>query len=279
MEKALINKIINFSNVDGPGNRLVIFFQGCPFKCLYCHNPETINLCLNCGECVKYCPKKALKIIDKKVIWDDKSCVNCDTCIKVCKHLSSPKVKYYSVEELVKHIKKVRPFIRGITVSGGECTNYKDFILELFKEVKKLGLTCLLDSNGCYEYKNMQDLIEISDGVMLDVKSYNNEFHKEIIGKSNEVVISNMNYLLSKNKLEEVRTVILPNEDDNNYFTVDNVSKIIKDKTRYKLIKYRYFGVRKEGVDRFGKVVVNDDYIEKYKELAIKNGCNDVVIR
>jgi len=279
MEKALISKIINFSNVDGPGNRLVIFFQGCLFKCLYCHNPETINLCLNCGECVKYCPKKALKIIDKKVIWDDKSCVNCDTCIKVCKHLSSPKVKYYFVEELVEHIKKVRPFIRGITVSGGECTNYKDFILELFKEVKKLGLTCLLDSNGCYDYKNMQDLIEISDGVMLDVKSYNNDFHKEIIGKSNEVVISNLNYLLNKNKLEEVRTVILPNEDDNNYFTVDNVSKIIKDKTRYKLIKYRYFGVRKEGVDRFGKVVVNDNYIEKYKELAIKNGCNDVVIR
>lgn len=193
--------------------------------------------------------------------------------------MSSPKVKYYSVEELVEHIKKVRPFIRGITVSGGECTNYKDFILELFKEVKNLGLTCLLDSNGCYDYKNMQDLIEISDGVMLDVKSYNNDFHREIMGKSNEVVISNLNYLLNKNKLEEVRTVILPNEDDNNYFTVDNVSKIIKDKTRYKLIKYRYFGVRKEGVDRFGKVVVNDNYIEKYKELAIKNGCNDVVIR
>ncbi len=279
MEKALINKIINFSNVDGPGNRLVIFFQGCPFKCLYCHNPETINLCLNCGECVTHCPRKALKIINKKVIWDDKSCINCDTCIKVCKHLSSPKVKYYSVEELVEHIQKVRPFIRGITVSGGECTNYKDFILELFKEAKKLGLTCLLDSNGCYDYENMQDLMEISDGVMLDVKSYSNDFHKEIIGKSNEVVISNLNYLLNKNKLEEVRTVILPNEDDNNYFTVDNVSKIIKDKSRYKLIKYRYFGVRKEGVDRFGKVVVTDKYIEKYKELAVKNGCNDVVIR
>jgi len=38
-----INKILNFSSVDGPGNRLVVFFQGCNFNCNYCHNPETID--------------------------------------------------------------------------------------------------------------------------------------------------------------------------------------------------------------------------------------------
>ncbi|MBN2260813.1 MAG: radical SAM protein [Clostridiales bacterium] len=38
-----INKIINFSSVDGPGNRLVVFFQGCNLNCVYCHNPETID--------------------------------------------------------------------------------------------------------------------------------------------------------------------------------------------------------------------------------------------
>ena len=38
-----INKILNFSSVDGPGNRLVVFTQGCNFNCLYCHNPETID--------------------------------------------------------------------------------------------------------------------------------------------------------------------------------------------------------------------------------------------
>ncbi len=280
MEKALINKIINFSNVDGPGNRMAIFFQGCPFRCLYCHNPETINICFNCGKCISSCPTNSLSFNDdKKVIWNEKTCVNCDTCIKICPNLSSPKVKEYTVEELVNKIKKVKPFIRGITVSGGECTNYPKFIYELFKEVKKLGLTCLIDSNGCYDYKNIEDLIMISDGVMLDVKAFNNDFHKEIIGKSNDVVIDNLKYLLSINKLEEVRTVILPNQKENNEYTVKMVSSIIKDKTKYKLIKYRYYGVRKEGLDKFNKVIVDDDAINYYKDIAIKNGCSKVVIK
>ncbi|WP_350342708.1 radical SAM protein [Proteinivorax tanatarense] len=42
MNNLHINKIVDFSYVDGPGNRLVLFLQGCNFNCQYCHNPETI---------------------------------------------------------------------------------------------------------------------------------------------------------------------------------------------------------------------------------------------
>ena len=62
MKKAPVNKIIPFSNVDGPGNRTSIFFQGCPFNCLFCHNPETIHMCQNCGVCVEKCPVGALSV-------------------------------------------------------------------------------------------------------------------------------------------------------------------------------------------------------------------------
>ena len=57
---APVNKIIPFSNVDGPSNRMAIFFQGCQFNCRFCHNPETINLCIHCGKCVETCPTNAL---------------------------------------------------------------------------------------------------------------------------------------------------------------------------------------------------------------------------
>ena len=105
---APINNIIPFSNVDGPGNRTSIFFQGCPFQCLYCHNPETINICNNCGVCVDHCPVNALEFINDKVVWNKKKCISCDTCIKVCPHLSSPKITYMSVDQVFEEILKYR---------------------------------------------------------------------------------------------------------------------------------------------------------------------------
>jgi len=43
--RALIADTVPFSNVDGPGNRFVVFFQGCNFDCIACHNPSTIAVC------------------------------------------------------------------------------------------------------------------------------------------------------------------------------------------------------------------------------------------
>ena len=92
MKTAPVNKIIPFSNVDGPGNRTSIFFQGCPFNCLFCHNPETIRMCVSCGACVPGCPTGALSVgEDGTVEWDGGKCVSCDTCIKACPNDASPR--------------------------------------------------------------------------------------------------------------------------------------------------------------------------------------------
>ncbi|MGL5868541.1 YjjW family glycine radical enzyme activase [Clostridium chrysemydis] len=273
---AVVNKIIPFSCVDGPGNRMVIFFQGCNFSCTYCHNPETINKCNNCGECVKGCPSGALKMASGKVSYDKEECIDCDRCIKVCKNLSSPKTKDYSVIELLEEIKKCRPFISGITVSGGECTLNKEFLVELFKKVKDLGLTLFVDTNGNIDLEKNKDLVDITDKFMLDIKSIDEEENITLTGASNKLPIKNLKYLLYLNKIFEVRTVVCNNLDS--FKTIDETSKIIKDRCRYKIIKYREFGVREEGIKLHGEESPSLEFMEKLKDKAISNGCLDTII-
>lgn len=273
---AIINKIIPFSCVDGLGNRMTIFFQGCNYRCTYCHNPETINKCNNCGVCVSNCGSNALFIENDKVIWDKDECINCDKCIKICPNLASPKVKDYSVEELFKEIENVRFFIDGITVSGGECTLNSEFLIELFKKVKELDLTCYIDTNGSYNISSNKELLEVADKVMLDVKAIDDLEHIKLTGKSNKIALENLRELMKLNKLYEVRTVIAPGL--NNEYTVSKVGSLVKDNCRYKLIKYREFGVREEGIKVHGNKGISLEYINKLKEIAIKSGCSNTII-
>ena len=243
--KAPINKIIEFSYVDGPGLRTSCFVQKCNISCLYCHNPETQKLCTNCGLCVSKCPKEALSMVDNIVTWDDKKCVNCGTCISVCPNYASPKVKYMEASEVYKEIKKNIPFIRGITVSGGECMLYPLFLRELFTYAKEDNLSCLIDSNGTIDFSKYPDLLSLADGVMLDVKSWDNLVFKRLTGSSNEIIKKNLSYLDKINKIEEIRIVyhkdfVVAKE------AILGISKTLNKSSniKLKLIKYRNNGVR-----------------------------------
>ena len=269
MISAPVNKIIPFSNVDGPSNRTAIFFQGCPFNCLFCHNPETINMCVSCGVCAEHCPAGALRIDDrKKVIWDKDKCAQCDTCIKVCPHDSSPKITWMSVGDVMKQIRRTLPYIGGITVSGGECTLYIDSLNELFSEVKKLGKTCLIDSNGSFDFEKDPRVLDVCDGVMLDVKAYPEEWHRHLVRHDRGIVLKNLRYLLEQDKLYEVRTIIFPGRDQENEEVVRYVSGVIGDRCFYKIIRYRPFGVREKYLPELGDFTTEEDYARRYVDLA-----------
>lgn len=265
--KAFINKLIPFSNVDGPGNRYALFFQGCNIHCIYCHNHETINYCNHCGQCVAACQYGALQIMNNKVIYDESKCQSCDSCIMACEYNASPKVKNYSVDEVFEDIKKYRAFIRGITVSGGEPTLHKDFIIELFKKVKDLGLSCFVDTNGFFDFEENLDLIDVTDKFMIDIKTSKVGL-MELCGATLPHPIPNLKKLLAMDKIYEVRTVIL--EDKNIEEVVQEVAKILKDYPHvpYRLIKVHLQGLREEQKLLLRDRVPSDVYMDKINALA-----------
>ncbi|HWQ29886.1 MAG TPA: YjjW family glycine radical enzyme activase [Negativicutes bacterium] len=277
MSEALVNRIIPFSSVDGPGNRLVVFFQGCNFNCLYCHNPETINICSSCGRCLAACPAGALASTDGKLAWDPAVCVKCDACLAACDRKSSPKAVYMTVENIMKKINRVRPFISGITVSGGECTLEKDFLVELIDRAHESGLTVFLDTNGSIDFSSEEKLTASMDKVMLDIKSLDEEEHIRLTGVSNAIVLKNAEYLVGLNKLYEIRTVIVPELLDNSR-NVDGISKLIArldPDIRYKLISFRPVGV----VEAMRSIPVPSDVMmQELKKMAESNGCHNVLI-
>lgn len=278
-KQILINKIIPLSTVDGPGARTSIYVQGCNLKCGYCHNPETINMCIHCGKCIETCPVGALKLVDGKVTWDENTCIDCDKCIDTCPYLASPKTKAYTAEDLMEEVRKNMPFIRGITLSGGEASLYPEFLKELFSLAHEEKLTCFLDYNGKVDLSKHTNLMKYVDGVMLDVKAWEAEKFKRLTGGTREVsLVETIKYLLDNKKLYEIRIV-----HQGDFVDTENALRQIKkafpedfSEIKIKLIAYR---------NHNGRLFMKDlpstklEELKKFELLAKNLGYKYVIIK
>ncbi len=306
---APVNKIISFSAVDGFGNRTAIFLQGCNQNCWYCHNPETIRHCRACGACVAACPAGALELVEasnkygdggaqgalqaegslpesektregaalrRYVTYDPAKCCGCDTCIKTCKNNASPKIRNLTAEEVMEEILPYFPFINGITTSGGECTMHLDFLTELYGLVKREGKTTYADTNGQVPLWDREDFLQVTDKTMIDLKAGTEEDHRKLTGMGLYNAVENIRQMARLGKLYEIRTVVVPGVVDNRR-TVELGSSLIAayPEVRYKLIKFRHYGVREE----YQKIQEpSDEEMEALRELAKGNGVKEIMI-
>ena len=129
---------------DGPGLRLVVFLQGCPFRCLYCANPDTID-------------------------------------VKGGTPTSAGEILQMAVSQKAFFGKK-----GGITFSGGEPTLQAEALIPLFKDLKANGIHICLDTNGGIWNDKVEELLSLTDLVLLDIKEFNPERHRTLTGRSNE---------------------------------------------------------------------------------------------
>ena len=168
----------SFGTVDGPGIRYVLFMQGCPLRCIYCHNPDT---------------------------WQ----VGSGTPI--------------TVDEVIEEFNKNKPFYKngGITVTGGEPLLQIDFLTELFKRAKSESIHTCIDTSGIvYNPQNkdltekLDELLNYTDLVMLDIKHIDTKKHKDITGSGNENILEFAKRLEKANIPLWVRHIIIEGYTD-----------------------------------------------------------------
>ncbi|PGS56601.1 pyruvate formate-lyase-activating protein [Bacillus sp. AFS041924] len=207
-----IHSIETCGTVDGPGLRYVVFTQGCLLRCQFCHNADTWKI--GAG-------------------------------------------KEMSVDQLIKDIKTYIPFMRasggGVTVSGGEPLLQLDFLLEMFKSCKKNGIHTTIDtSGGCFctdpnFLSKLDQVLEYTDLVLLDLKHFDEKKHIKLTGKSNVQIKSFAKYLESKNISVWIRHVLVPGITDSKedlinlggfIDTLSNVEKV-------EILPYHQLGVYK----------------------------------
>jgi pyruvate formate lyase activating enzyme len=122
-----------------------------------------------------------------------------------------------SLDTILKDIMKYYMFIKkgGVTVSGGEPLMQIDFLIELFKELKKLNLHTCIDTSGVVfvdgqNNEKFDELMKYTDLVLLDIKQIDNEKHKKLTGLPNKNVLAFAKYLDQKQIPIWIRHVLVP---------------------------------------------------------------------
>jgi pyruvate formate lyase activating enzyme len=251
--------IKRFAVHDGPGIRTTVFFKGCPLRCLWCHNPESLkierqivffqNKCIGCGECFKRCPTGAVEATPQGRKYHRDKCTLCGTCVEYCyAEATVMQGKVVSVEEVIEEVKKDMPFYEnsggGVTLSGGEPAMQPELCIAILRESKKAGMHTALDTSGYVKWETFSKILEYVDLVLYDIKHMDPAKHKEYTGLSNQLILSNLRNLDKLGIPIEIRMPMIPglNDSEANLSAASQFLTEMKNIQRVKLLPYHRLG-------------------------------------
>ncbi|MGJ8641635.1 MAG: pyruvate formate-lyase-activating protein [Opitutaceae bacterium] len=202
-----IHSVETCGTVDGPGIRYVLFLNGCPLRCQYCHNPDA----------------------------QGKPCGN-ET----------------SADEAFADVLKYKSFIRkgGLTISGGEPLMQPEFVETMFKKAKAAGLHTTLDTSGFVGHKATDELLDNTDLVLLDIKSFSAMTYKYVTGVCVDQTLKFAKRLDARGNKVWIRFVLVPGLTDAEQ-NIDGLAEFVSTLTNVERVEILPF--HKMGEDKYAR--------------------------
>jgi pyruvate formate lyase activating enzyme len=235
----LLADIVPASCVDGPGNRFVVFLQGCSFDCIACHNPNTIarrkvgtSRFVEIGELMAEVRAAAPFLSGVTVSGGEATC------------------QWQFVQELFHGIKSDRDLGR---------------------------LTTFVDTNGDADVHVWDALLPWMDAAMVDLKAFDDDVHHYLTGESNARVLASIEHLADRGVLYEVRLLLVPGVNDGDELLTRTARWLldVDPAMRIKLIGFRRHGTRRLAA---GFPDATADGLDHARSVLERCGAGDVVV-
>ncbi len=211
MTKGFVHSVESFGSVDGPGIRFLIFLQGCPMRCQFCHNPDSWKTGI--GE-----ERTADELLDQaerfRAYWGDNGGITV-----------SGGEALLQIDFLLELFEKANQ--RGI----GTCL---DTSAQLFTRKSPF-------------FEKFERLMELTDTVLLDIKHIDDEEHRKLTRHSNANILDCARYLSEIDKPVWIRHVLIPGITDKDEYLVRlrDFLSTLHNIERIEVLPYHTLGVYK----------------------------------
>ena len=262
VESGIVFDIQRYSIHDGPGIRTVVFLKGCPLRCLWCANPESLctapqlyyahTKCVHCGACVAAAPGGAITMDADRALHIDFDALNAHGdfgWVSACPTGAlSVKGQAMTAGEVMDVVLRDEPFYRasqngGLTLSGGEPLLQADFALALLQRAKACVLSTAVETTGNVPFETLERVLPYTDLFLYDMKQADNEKHKACTGVPNTRIIENLKRLAGRGANILVRTPLIPGHNDSDEDLAAMLA-LLKDAgvAKYALLPFHQYG-------------------------------------
>ncbi len=257
--------IKRFALHDGPGSRTTVFFKGCPLRCWWCHNPESLQArpqlvynrkkCLLCADCVAACEPRALHQRKDRIDLERNRCNLCRRCLAVCSAEALEIIgRQASVSDVMSEIERDVPFYDqsggGVTFSGGEPLQQPEFLQELLAACRQRSIPTVLDTSGYGSPDTLRAIFDQVNHVLYDLKIMDDRQHRRHTGVSNRLILENLEMIsrrAGKQRKIAIRIPLIPGitDSDENIAAISDFLRPLKNIKEIGLLNYHRGGRQK----------------------------------